>query len=81
MEVKGEPIGSSSADTSEGRSRRRRSRRRTPRSETLSTKAKSSSPKVDDEPLEPNFIDEGEGEVIVAEGRRRAPQVELYPRG
>ena len=29
-------------------------------------KAKSSSPKVDGEPLEPNSVDEGEAKVVVA---------------
>ena len=40
-----------------------------PLSGTLSTRAKpkSWSPKVDGEPLEPNSVDEGEVEVVVAE--------------
>ena len=46
-EVEGEPLGSSSTDAGEGRSRR--------------------SPKADGEPLEPNFVDEGEAKVAVAE--------------
>ena len=33
----------------------------------MRAKPKSSSPKADDEPLEPNSVNEGEAEVVVAE--------------
>ena len=53
-----------------------------PSSQSVSTRVKAEVviAEVEGEPLEPNTIDEGEAEVVVAEGRRRAPQAELYRR-
>ena len=55
-----------------------------PSSRTLSTraKAKSSSPKVDGEPLEPNSVDEGEAEVVVVvEAEMMSTGQYLFARG